>query len=116
MYNSIVIGAGVAGSVTARELAERGKQKVLVLEKRDHVGGNCFDEKDAYGILVHTYGPHIFHTEKERKNTMKALVVRQQILQRCSSISSIIRSWSNCREINTVNTNTDAGYYSFVIK
>ena len=47
---------------------------------------------------------------------MKALVVRQQILQRCSSISSIIRSWSNCREINTVNTNTDAGYYSFVIK
>ncbi len=64
MFNSIIIGAGVAGSVAARELAEAGK-KVLVLEKRDHIGGNCYDEKDEHGILIHKYGPHIFHTKEQ---------------------------------------------------
>ena len=66
MYDSIVIGSGIAGSVIARELAERMKKRVLVLEQREHVGGNCYDEYDEHGILVHTYGPHIFHTNKER--------------------------------------------------
>ena len=65
MYDSIVIGAGIAGSVTARQLAEKGNQKVLVVEKRDHIGGNCYDRPDDYGILVHEYGPHIFHTNME---------------------------------------------------
>ena len=65
-YDTIVVGAGFAGAVAARELAERGGEKVLVLESRDHVGGNCYDEPDRYGILVHVYGPHIFHTNSER--------------------------------------------------
>lgn len=64
MVDCIVAGAGVAGCVAARELAESGK-KVLILEKRRHIGGNTYDEKDAYGVLVHRYGPHVFHTEKE---------------------------------------------------
>lgn len=63
-YNSIIIGSGIAGSVAARQLAEKGK-KVLVIERRSHIGGNCYDEKDDHGILIHTYGPHIFHTAKE---------------------------------------------------
>ncbi len=64
MADCIIVGAGIAGSVVARQLAEAGK-KVLILEQRNHVGGNCFDEKDDYGILIHTYGPHIFHTNKK---------------------------------------------------
>lgn len=65
MYDSIVIGAGIAGSVIARQLAQKGGRSVLVVEKRDHIGGNCYDAPDRYGILVHLYGPHIFHTNME---------------------------------------------------
>lgn len=63
MYDSIVVGGGMAGCVAARQLAERGGRKVLVLEKRGHIGGNCYDCLDEYGILIHQYGPHIFHTQ-----------------------------------------------------
>ena len=65
MFDSVIIGAGVAGSVAARELAEAGR-KVLVLEQRAHIGGNCYDEKDEHGIWIHKYGPHIFHTKEQR--------------------------------------------------
>ncbi len=64
MYDSIIIGSGAAGSTVARKLAESGK-KTLVLEKRPHIGGNCYDRLDAYGIVIHEYGPHIFHTNEE---------------------------------------------------
>ncbi len=65
MYDSIIIGSGAAGSTVARQLAEKGGHKVLVVEKRDHIGGNCYDRLDAYGIVIHEYGPHIFHTNEE---------------------------------------------------
>ena len=58
-------GAGFAGSVVARELAEAGHQ-ILVVDRRDHIGGNAYDVKDGHGILIHQYGPHIFHTNSER--------------------------------------------------
>lgn len=66
MYNSIVIGSGIAGAAAARKLAEEGNRKVLVMEKRSHVGGNCYDRKDSHGVLIHQYGPHIFHTGIEK--------------------------------------------------
>lgn len=62
---TIVIGAGTAGCVVARKLAEEGGREVLVLEKRNHIGGNCYDAEDEHGIMIHVYGPHIFHTNME---------------------------------------------------
>ena len=60
-YDALIVGAGYAGAVCARELAEGGK-RVLVLERHDHVGGNAYDCLDSQGVLIHQYGPHIFHT------------------------------------------------------
>lgn len=65
-YDALVIGAGFAGAVTARELAQRGGKRVLVLERHDHVGGNAYDCLDKAGVLIHQYGPHIFHTNNKR--------------------------------------------------
>lgn len=61
----LIVGAGYAGSVMARELAEAGWQ-VRVIDRRPHIAGNAYDEADAHGVLVHRYGPHIFHTNAER--------------------------------------------------
>ena len=61
-YDVTICGAGFAGSVLARQLAEQSGQRVLVTDRRDHIGGNAYDAPDAAGILVHRYGPHIFHT------------------------------------------------------
>jgi UDP-galactopyranose mutase len=62
---TLIVGAGFAGAVTARELAESG-HKVLLIDKRPHIAGNAYDEIDRHGLLVHRYGPHIFHTNGER--------------------------------------------------
>lgn len=64
MYDVMIVGAGTAGCVAARELADHNK-KVLIIEKKHHIAGNCYDEKDEHGVLIHVYGPHIFHTSKE---------------------------------------------------
>src|SRR5579884_1893745 len=61
-FDFLVAGAGFAGAVTAERLASRFGKKVLVVDKRPHIGGNAYDVKDASGILIHLYGPHIFHT------------------------------------------------------
>ena len=61
MYNYLIIGSGLFGAVFAHEANKRGKS-VLVLEKRNHTGGNIYCE-ESDGIRIHTYGPHIFHTD-----------------------------------------------------
>lgn len=66
MFDCIVIGAGFAGSVIAREFAEKQNKKVLILEKRNHIAGNMFDCYDKSNILIHQYGPHIFHTKLKK--------------------------------------------------
>lgn len=64
MFDYLIVGAGFSGSVSARILAEKGK-KVLIIDKRSHIGGNCYDYYNEAGILVHKYGPHIFHTNSK---------------------------------------------------
>lgn len=61
MADFLVVGAGFSGAVTAERLASGGR-KVVVVDRRSHIGGNAYDEYDAAGLLVHRYGPHIFHT------------------------------------------------------
>ncbi len=62
----LVVGAGFSGAVLARELALHGKHKVLVVDERSHIGGNCHTERDEpTGVMVHKYGPHIFNTDYE---------------------------------------------------
>ncbi len=63
-FDVLVVGAGFAGAVCAERLAAAGR-RVLVVDRRPHIGGNAYDERDDAGILVHRYGPHIFHTNAE---------------------------------------------------
>lgn len=62
MFDYLIVGAGFAGSVMAERLASQAGKKVLIVDKRSHIGGNTYDYFDNEGILVHKYGPHIFHT------------------------------------------------------
>lgn len=66
MYDWLVVGAGFAGAVVAERLASQRHETVLVIDRRDHVAGNAFDHLDAAGILIHRYGPHIFHTNADQ--------------------------------------------------
>jgi UDP-galactopyranose mutase len=65
-YDYLIVGAGFAGSVLAERLASQHHARILLIDRRHHVGGNAYDEKDSAGILYHKYGPHIFHTNSEQ--------------------------------------------------
>ena len=64
-YDILVVGAGLSGAVKAERFANLSNVKVCVKDKRDHIGGNCFDYIDNNGILVNEYGAHLFHTKYE---------------------------------------------------
>jgi UDP-galactopyranose mutase len=65
MFDWLIVGSGFAGSVLAERIASERNQSVLVVDRRDHIAGNAHDHLDAAGLLVHRYGPHIFHTNSE---------------------------------------------------
>lgn len=62
MFDYLVVGAGFAGSVLAERLASDMGKKVLIIDRRNHIGGNAYDHYNDHGVLIHKYGPHIFHT------------------------------------------------------
>jgi UDP-galactopyranose mutase len=65
-YDVLVVGAGYAGAIVAERLASQCDQRVLVIDRRDHIAGNAYDYVDEHGVIVHRYGPHIFHTKSRR--------------------------------------------------
>jgi UDP-galactopyranose mutase len=65
-YDTLVVGAGYAGSIVAERLASELGRRVLVIDRRDHIAGNAFDYYDEHGVRVHRYGPHIFHTNSAK--------------------------------------------------
>src|SRR3954453_11850340 len=64
-FDYMIVGAGFAGSVLAERLATVGGKRVVVVDRRNHIGGNAYDHYDESGVLVHKYGPHIFHTNSK---------------------------------------------------
>ncbi|MDB5424423.1 MAG: UDP-galactopyranose mutase [Phenylobacterium sp.] len=64
-FDYLIVGAGFAGSVLAERLTSQLGKRVLLIDKRPHIGGNAYDHKDAAGVLMHRYGPHIFHTNSD---------------------------------------------------
>lgn len=64
--DSVVVGAGISGITLARRLAEEKGEKVLLVERKNHIGGFCYDYRDEDGVLIHKYGPHIFRTSDEK--------------------------------------------------
>ena len=66
MYDWLIVGAGFAGSVLAERLASERNERVLIIDRRNHVGGNAYDRYDEAGLLIHQYGPHIFHTNSKQ--------------------------------------------------
>jgi UDP-galactopyranose mutase len=65
MFDYLIVGAGFAGSVLAERLATHANKKILIIDKRDHIAGNAYDYHNNDGILIHKYGPHIFHTNSK---------------------------------------------------
>jgi UDP-galactopyranose mutase len=65
MYDWLIVGAGFAGSVLAERIASQRGEKVLIVDRRPHIGGNAYDHFNEDGILIHRYGPHIFHTNSQ---------------------------------------------------
>ena len=63
MVENLIIGSGFSGATIANLLAEKSREKVLVIDKKNHIAGNCYDFRDENGIMIHKYGSHIFHTD-----------------------------------------------------
>lgn len=66
MKKNLVVGAGVSGATIANLIATKLNEKVVVIDKKSHIAGNCFDYRDKNGIMIHKYGSHIFHTSNEK--------------------------------------------------
>lgn len=111
-YDIVVVGAGLAGAVLAEQLSANSKKSILIVEKRNHIAGNCYDYMDS-GILVHKYGPHAFHTNSELVWNYLSLFtewhhyehrVTGEINGNLVPIPFNLTSIKKCFDINTANT------------
>ncbi|MGA2264000.1 MAG: NAD(P)-binding protein, partial [Acidobacteriota bacterium] len=66
LFDWLIVGAGPTGATLAERLASELNQTVLIVDQRDHIGGNAYDYVNEHGILVHKYGPHVFHTNSDK--------------------------------------------------
>jgi UDP-galactopyranose mutase len=66
MFDWLIVGAGFAGSVLAERLARERDERILIIDRRPHIAGNAYDRHDKAGVLIHEYGPHIFHTNSQQ--------------------------------------------------
>src|SRR5262245_50096990 len=97
----LVVGAGFAGATLAERLADRHGLRVLVVDRRPHLGGNAHDGTDRHGVLLHTYGPHYFRTNSERVQAYLSRFTRwRRVTYRVLSYSDG-RFWSFPINLNT---------------
>lgn len=96
-FDFLIVGAGFSGLVLAERLSTQLKKSCLVVDRRNHIGGNCYDEYDAHGVLVHKYGPHYFRTNSAR-------------------IRDYLSQFTEWHQVNyRVQSFTDGRYWSFPI-
>ena len=107
-FDYLIVGAGFAGSVLAERLARELGQRVLIVDKRPHIGGNAYDRYDDAGVLIHPYGPHIFHTNSadifDYLSRFTAVAARTSTA--CWPASTA--SWCRCRSTSTPSTSCTA--------
>ena len=102
-YDYIIVGAGITGITAAEQLANVYDKKVLLIDKNDHIGGNCYDYYDESGILVHKYGPHIFHTNNEEVYSYLSLFTTWNVYNHklvCNINNTVIPVPFNLRSID----------------
>ena len=116
MFDYLVVGTGFAGSVIAERLAAGSGKKVLIVDRRPHIGGNAYDEHDEHGVLIHRYGPHIFHTNsKEVFDYLSRFTAWRPYQHR-------VRAWVDGRlvpipiNLDTINQLYGTSYDSFQIQ
>ena len=69
----LVVGAGFSGATIANLLADKSNEKVLIIDKNSHIGGSCYDYRDKNGIMIQSYGSHIFHTNSDCLTVLKLI-------------------------------------------
>ena len=106
-FDYLIVGAGFAGSVLAERLASELDMRVLIVDKRPHIGGNAYDRYDDAGILIHPYGPHIFHTNSaDIFDYLSRSPSGGPTSTACSPASTA--SWCRCRSTSTRSTGSTA--------
>jgi UDP-galactopyranose mutase len=116
MFDYLIVGAGFAGSVLAERLASQADKRVLVVEKRAHIGGNAYDCFDDAGVLVHKYGPHIFHTNSAAVFTYLSQFTQWRPYQHRVLASVMGRLVPMPINLDTINTLYGTSFTSFEIE